>query len=262
MHGHRATLGKIFHGRHGSSKKTTTAEEDVSTQETSLHSNTEPSINEEEPSGTGTEPDSPIDTKPKQRPSLKRVETVDAERSIYEQVRKWLEAEREKKRKSRQRAMNEELDNLSLEDDVVDSLDTLEEILMNASSASARPTSSRRGSYLLRRQSSSRSLKNFNAVPLTSSMSDTYITDNEKTILQDVPSCEVAVDNTKETSTEFKTEVLKLTHTLKIKNWRRVDLDRGAEVEINRISGCLTNAVRDFLPAFDCVIVLTPVTKL
>lgn len=41
----------------------------------------------------------------------------------------------------------------------------------------------------------------------------------------------------------FKSEILRLTHTLEFKGWRRVPLDAGGEVEVVRLSGALTNAV-------------------
>ena len=41
----------------------------------------------------------------------------------------------------------------------------------------------------------------------------------------------------------FKTEILKITHTLKLKRWRRVPLECGVDLEVKRLSGALTNAV-------------------
>lgn len=84
-----------------------------------------------------------------------------------------------------------------------------------------------------------------------------------------VPSTEVILDNTKtftysssaaassislrETSRravkereawlQFKNEIVRLAHTLKLKGWRRVPLDRGGEIDVQRLSGALTNAV-------------------
>lgn len=84
-----------------------------------------------------------------------------------------------------------------------------------------------------------------------------------------VPSAEVILDNTRtitycgsaaassislrETSRravrereawlQFKNEIVRLAHTLKLKGWRRVPLDRGGEIDVQRLSGALTNAV-------------------
>ena len=41
----------------------------------------------------------------------------------------------------------------------------------------------------------------------------------------------------------FKNEILRLAHTLKLKGWRRVPLDREGDICVERISGALTNAV-------------------
>jgi choline kinase len=41
----------------------------------------------------------------------------------------------------------------------------------------------------------------------------------------------------------FKCEVVRLTHTLRLKGWRRVPMERGADIDVQRLSGALTNAV-------------------
>ena len=41
----------------------------------------------------------------------------------------------------------------------------------------------------------------------------------------------------------FKNEILKTTHTLKLKHWRKIPLECGDDVEVKRLSGALTNAV-------------------
>lgn len=41
----------------------------------------------------------------------------------------------------------------------------------------------------------------------------------------------------------FKCEVVRLTHTLKLKGWRRVPMERGDDIDVRRLSGALTNAV-------------------
>jgi len=41
----------------------------------------------------------------------------------------------------------------------------------------------------------------------------------------------------------FKCEVVRLTHTLRLKGWRRIPMERGADVDVQRLSGALTNAV-------------------
>lgn len=87
-----------------------------------------------------------------------------------------------------------------------------------------------------------------------------------------VPSCDVVLDNTKtltcttktplmsakdsrpimrRVSTAkmedvwkaFKFEIVRLAHTLRVKGWRRVPMDMSASIEVERLSGALTNAV-------------------
>ncbi|KAL1884227.1 hypothetical protein VTK73DRAFT_5363 [Phialemonium thermophilum] len=85
-----------------------------------------------------------------------------------------------------------------------------------------------------------------------------------------VPSCDAVLDNTKATSnapggkadlahptpssgtkqlkekqarTSFKSEIVRIAHTLKLKGWRRVPLDQAESINVERLSGALTNAV-------------------
>ena len=49
----------------------------------------------------------------------------------------------------------------------------------------------------------------------------------------------------------FKCEVVRLTHTLRLKSWRRVPMERGADIDVERLSGALTNAVYVVSPPKD-----------
>lgn len=49
----------------------------------------------------------------------------------------------------------------------------------------------------------------------------------------------------------FKNEIVRLAHTLRLKGWRRVPLDRGCDIEVQRLSGALTNAVYVVSPPKD-----------
>lgn len=42
---------------------------------------------------------------------------------------------------------------------------------------------------------------------------------------------------------KFKEDIVRLTHTLRLKGWRRIPIDRAAEIDVARLSGALTNAV-------------------
>jgi choline kinase len=49
----------------------------------------------------------------------------------------------------------------------------------------------------------------------------------------------------------FKCEIVRLAHTLRLKGWRRVPLERGGDIEVERLSGALTNAVYVVSPPKD-----------
>lgn len=42
---------------------------------------------------------------------------------------------------------------------------------------------------------------------------------------------------------QFKQEIVRLTHTLKIRGWRRIPIEKGEIISVERLSGALTNAV-------------------
>ncbi|KIV95825.1 hypothetical protein PV10_03431 [Exophiala mesophila] len=80
-----------------------------------------------------------------------------------------------------------------------------------------------------------------------------------------VPNVEATLDNTKTTAfcggspdadtsdqakrkdykhwVKFKEDIVRLTHTLRLKGWRRIPIDRAADIDVARLSGALTNAV-------------------
>lgn len=100
-----------------------------------------------------------------------------------------------------------------------------------------------------------------------------------------VPSCDAVLDNSKTMSysggkalsaedekapvsrkeekgrrawATFKTDVIRIAHTLRIKGWRRVPLDSGNSIEVERLSGALTNAVYVVSPPKDMAGKLEP----
>ena len=123
-----------------------------------------------------------------------------------------------------------------------------------------RPYCSRKASRLLRKQSMIAS-------------SDTECHDSEF----HVPSADVVLDNSKvcgysgagaasqislpdlsksakketEAWLHFKYEIVRLSHTLKLTRWRRVPLERSGDIEVERLSGALTNAVYVVSPPVD-----------
>lgn len=107
------------------------------------------------------------------------------------------------------------------------------------------------------------------------------VSSGDESIDQIVPSCEATLDNTKtlaygaggpesqsttdltkgagskrakkeqEAWATFKYEIVRLTHTLKIKGWRRVPLDHSGEIDAERLSGAMTNAIYVISPPKD-----------
>jgi len=132
---------------------------------------------------------------------------------------------------------------------------------------SASPNLLPRPSYTPRRRSSTRKL-------IRTASSDTEYQDGDVI----VPSCDVVLDNTKTLSysaggasasdlnlvatgkraekerkawSNFKGEILRLAHTLRLKGWRRIPLDSGDDIDVERLSGALTNAVYVVSPPKD-----------
>jgi choline kinase len=132
---------------------------------------------------------------------------------------------------------------------------------------SASPSLLPRPSHTPRRRSSTRKL-------IRTASSDTEYQDGDVI----VPSCDVLLDNTKTLSYSaggastsdlnlvatgrraekerkawsiFKSEILRLAHTLRLKGWRRIPLDGGDDIDVERLSGALTNAVYVVSPPKD-----------
>ncbi len=116
-----------------------------------------------------------------------------------------------------------------------------------------------------RRRSSTHQRKGRGSLQLTrTASSDTDFVDGD--VL--VPSCDAVLDNSRTMSysggraasdassissrreekekqawARFKNEIIRLAHTLRLKGWRRVPLDTGDTIWVERLSGALTNAV-------------------
>jgi choline kinase len=125
----------------------------------------------------------------------------------------------------------------------------------------------------LGRKHSKRSLSHRSLTKVASS--DTEYYDNNDIL---VPSCDGFLDNSKSLSytggksggaddgasisgrkedkekqawLAFKNEIIRLAHTLRLKGWRRVPLDSGDLISVERLSGALTNAVYVVTPPKD-----------
>ncbi|CAJ0549004.1 Ff.00g026170.m01.CDS01 [Fusarium sp. VM40] len=60
---------------------------------------------------------------------------------------------------------------------------------------------------------------------------------------QEINDPENKMDKEKECWFNFKNEIIRITHTLRLKGWRRIPLGGGDKISVERLSGALTNAV-------------------
>jgi choline kinase len=195
------------------------------------------------------------------------------------QVAEWIEREKTKKvtrkahrRTSRRKSPSDEKPTAeparerassvsSASSDV--SLDRLQRILDDSMSLLGISSIPKFGPSLGRKHQR-RSSKNLYALSRTAS-SDTEFYEGD--VL--VPSCDATLDNSKTLSyvggkataddgasmssrkegkekqawSVFKNEIIRLAHTLRLKGWRRVPLESGDMISVERLSGALTNAV-------------------
>lgn len=195
---------------------------------------------------------------------------------LVAQVAQWLHREKAKKQSRKARKVSshrkspppESLDlslNRSRSDSIESdssevSLDRLQRIIDDSMSALGIGSIPHLGPRLNKkhRRRSSRSLKG-------AASSDTEFYDGD--VL--VPSCDAVLDNSKTLSytggkaaaddaasisgrreekekqawITFRNEIIRLAHTLRLKGWRRVPLDSGESISVERLSGALTNAV-------------------
>ena len=156
----------------------------------------------------------------------------------------------------------------SASSDSVQALEKLEQILAAGIDLQAETAKEdRAGSYFPRR--ASRLLRKQSVV----ASSDTECQDNELY----VPSADVVLDHSKtmgycgggaaselnlpelservrkdkEGWLQFKYEIVRLSHTLKLPRWRRVPLEQSGDIVVERLSGALTNAVYVVSPPSD-----------
>lgn len=77
------------------------------------------------------------------------------------------------------------------------------------------------------------------------------VLDNSKTLAYTGGTAEAEIEGVspgkrskdKEHWVTFKCEIVRLAHTLRLKGWRKVPIDLGGEIDVERLSGALTNAV-------------------
>lgn len=137
------------------------------------------------------------------------------------------------------------------------SLDKLESILQSFSMDGFK-LPRKLSSSALRRSSIAKKFKQPRSVPVSSDtefFGDDILVpsveaklDNSKTMAYTGGSGEIdTTDKAKKKDYEhwvtFKEDILRLTHTLKLKGWRRIPIDQAADIDVARLSGALTNAV-------------------
>ncbi|KAJ5161896.1 hypothetical protein N7492_007288 [Penicillium capsulatum] len=211
---------------------------------------------------TSTVDDTDQSTKPEEDPQL----------GLFNQVSEWLEHEktRRKARKARRAeatkgteagsATERDSANESPGSESSFSLDMLEKILVQFAEQGAAgrglgsfqpiKRSTRRRPKGLRRGSASESDATDLEAPVPSVEA---VLDNSKTLAYTCSSAadEDTVDNSsaskrakdREAWNKFRTDIVRLAHTLQLRGWRKVPMEMAGNVEVARLSGALTNAV-------------------
>ena len=210
---------------------------------------------------------------------------------LIDQVSEWIKEERTKhdERKAKRHVAAGNKDGTIAEDDYAYNeakadekaaqgesagsfdLDRLESIIKHNLSFDKRPRLSR-NSYISSKRKGSLAKQR----KQSSASSDT---DNLDGDIQ-VPSCDVVLDNSKTLAytggasddsgasssdelqrstsyrdrdawSKFKFEIVRLSHTLRLKGWRKVPMEMSSDIEVQRLSGALTNAVYVVSPPGD-----------
>jgi choline kinase len=196
----------------------------------------------------------------------------DPQMSLFHQVSEWLQHEkvRRKNRKARRaeaasgatdaarESEDFSIDEAPICSESTFSLDKLEKILLQYSGA-------RTGDALLSIQPIKRAVRRRPKGLRRGSASESDVTDIEAP----VPSVEAVLDNSKtlaytggaaeeesnESSTcskrlkdqeawlTFKTEIVRIAHTMQLRGWRKVPMEAAGDIRVIRLSGALTNAV-------------------
>ncbi|KAI9370980.1 kinase-like domain-containing protein [Aspergillus egyptiacus] len=206
----------------------------------------------------------------------------DSRHNLFSQVYEWLLREKSKRKSKKYRGSLNRTGNegenegdesepgdgapltktASQQSDTAAALDGLEKILLQYASrydnrpgstcSSRRSTRRRHHVKGLRRGSASES--DYDLEPVTASVD--AVLDNSKTLayrgggadIEDGDSAGTRRAKDREAWVVFKSEILRLTHTLQLKGWRKIPMDLAAEIDIVRLSGALTNAVYKVTP--------------
>jgi choline kinase len=186
---------------------------------------------------------------------------------LIDEVSSWVRNEKERRARRKQKKhaarsgvpTTEQTSARDSDSDNSDELSKLEEILKRT--ATLEVSQSRKPSLKHKP-----SLKKLHRRKHSTASSDTDYVDGD--VL--VPSCDVVLDNSKTVAqpggasesedessmlkttpsrpeldawSSFKFEIVRLTHTLRLKGWRRVPMELSNQIAVERLSGALTNAV-------------------
>lgn len=191
----------------------------------------------------------------------KLAQAAEATRNLVDQVR----SDESRHRKGRHARADSDLSEGSL------ALEKLEQILSKSMDLDGddhtTPTEDKTHSYFPRQKPSAKRQGSRKLLRKSSTIISSDTEYREPDI--DVPSAEVVLDNSKtlgysggaassetdmvnpkkraakerEAWLQFKHEIVRLAHTLRLKGWKRLPLEQSGEIDVERLSGALTNAV-------------------
>lgn len=192
---------------------------------------------------------------------------------LYDQVLQWLQDEKARRAEGRPVKSKPDADQSTSVQDLVDSrehqsLEKLEQILARFSASTSlsaaqsqrqAPTATTGGRVHGRRASLARALlksKQKSSHGSETDAGDAVATvphveaslDNSKTLAYSGGAADTRTDAADKTKDQqnwdtFKGDILRLTHTLGLRGWRRLDPEYGPAIQVERLSGALTNAV-------------------
>jgi len=193
----------------------------------------------------------------------------DDDQALLNQVMQWLQAEKSK-RSGRQPDADVNTQNQEGNRNADSSLDQLERILskfagssaggsMRAAGRKTMQLGGRRGSLartLMKGQKSSYNSETDNADAVAVVPHIEASLDNTKTMSYSGGAADMTTDDADKSKEQgywevFKQDILRLTHTLGLRGWRRLPIEYGNAVTVERLSGALTNAVYVVKPPKD-----------
>ena len=198
-------------------------------------------------------------------------QSVDEAQSVLGQIADWLQEQKNKKSKHGfhrshrgtrpELPTNDSSESMPRGHDSELDLSKLEAILSSYTVATGKKilSSASHRSHLLKKDSAYRKKRRPSLAPTSSDTDQSAVDllvpnveanlDNSKTMAYSGGEMS-EVDGTVKTRSkdqkhwlQFKQEIIRLTHTLQLKGWRRIPIENGNDIKVSRLSGALTNAV-------------------